>query len=208
MAALAKPFDYTAFDKIESEDDGSPAVSYSQEQLEAAIAEARADLMVEINEEHRSATATALSEIADALETAITDSGSQLRIHCEAVTLAAREIVHAYCATAAETFTSDKAMAMIDHYCEHACAMEADLMVPPSTPKKLLTELRKEISSRHPGASISISTDKALKAGDIRLAWRGGAMEHNTTDMARQIDEIFDAIPDASEKMKAKEPAK
>lgn len=203
MAAAAKPFDFAEFDAPMQEPNDTPAIAltttaapaktYSQDELDAAIAEACTNAVTSI------AAAEALKQTAllDAIAARLADGTNTeftgVEDHIDALTNVAEAIVTEYCRASAIAHPVDAATAMVARYLHAANdGANAALIVPADTTKRAKTAIEKALAERG-GDHVTIATDNALSRGELRLEWRGGAMTQNHDDLAKQIKDLFAA---------------
>jgi len=201
MAAAAKPFDFAEFNAPAQQPVAEPSLAlaptptrektYSQDQLDAAIADARADTVKSI------AAGEALKQTAllDTIAARLTDAADAETIgvenHIGTLTDIAETIVTEFCKSAAIAHPVDAAVAMLDRYLRATDTdAGATLILPASTTKRAQTSIQKALAERG-GDHIAIATDSALSRGELRLDWRGGAMTQTHDALAKQIKDLF-----------------
>lgn len=205
MAAAAKPFDFAAFDAppahigdqhviaTTSAPLTSPAKTYSQEALDTAIADARADAEKTIVAAEAVKQTARLESIAVRLADTADTEMAGIENHIETLTNVAEAIVTEFCKATAIAHPVDTAIALLERYLRAAeDSAGASLVLPADTTKRTKTAIEKALAE-HGGDYIGLTTDNALLRGELRLEWRGGAMSQTHDALAAQIKDLLAA---------------
>ncbi len=199
MAAAARPFDFSAFDApapltptpVASEPE--PATSYTQAELDEAVAQARKDAVKSIAAREALNQTALLESISSRLTETTVAEIDRVAEHIDMLTDVAETIVKEFCITSAAAQQSEAALAMVDRFLRATDdAAGATIVLPAKTAKRGLARIKKAIAERA-GDQVTVTTDAALSPGEIRLEWRGGAMARNHDDINAQIEAIFAA---------------
>jgi|GEM_PF-3232037 len=198
MPAAATPFDFNDFDapvaapapiKMRTK----PAVTYTQAELDDAIAEARKDAVKAIAAAEAIKQTALMDEIAARLNRSLDAENARIAQHVETLTAIAENIVTTFCADAGLARQGDIALGMVDRFLQASeTRAEATLVIPAKTSKRCRARIEKALADRE-ADHVAIVADKAMAQGDARLEWRGGAMAQSGDDIQEQIKALFSA---------------
>lgn len=203
MPAAAKPFDFAEFDAPTPESDRAPAIAlapspapaktYSQEELDAAIADTRADAAKSIAATQALKQTALLETIAAHLADTADTEIAGIESHIEALTNLAETVVTEYCKAAGIAHPVDAAIEMLERYLRAADdSAGATLVLPSKTTKRARAAIAKALAERG-GDHIAIASDETSSRGEMRLEWRGGAMTQSHDALEKQIKGLFAA---------------
>lgn len=192
MSALAKPFDYTSFDPAEPAPAEPQERTYSQAELEEAVAAARKQALETARSEEATRQTLALTDIATALSDEIEKARDERNIQIDYLTEIAERLVTQCCLNAITNIQKETALGLVKkHLTAEATVMRAVLYVSVKTTARTKNNIKQAIADIDPEHAISIETDQTLRPGEIRLAWRGGELARLDETMKTQITEIF-----------------
>lgn len=205
MPAAAKPFDFAEFDAPTPDSDDAPTIAlataaapapaktYSQEEMDAAVASARADAAKSVAAEEALKQTALLNAIAARFTDTADAETVGMERHIETLTNLAETIVTKYCKAVGVAHPVDAALAMLDRYLRAADeSAGATLVLPVKTTKRTRTAIEKALAQRG-SDHIAIATDESLSRGEMRLEWRNGAMTQNHDALEKQIKDLFAA---------------
>ncbi|MEM8770913.1 MAG: hypothetical protein AAGD92_04595 [Pseudomonadota bacterium] len=199
MPALRKPYSFETFD-APSEDPApettAPAdIVYSQEDLDAACAEVRKETLADIQTQHLASQTMHLKAIVDALEIQTHSVDQAIRSYRDEITEAAKAFCEAYGVSSAAQESVDAALDILKTYLDRTDdAAPATLYLSEKADQSALDAIKTELKARNAHKQISVAVDTELKPGDIRLAWRDGALRRSHNDMRDQIEQHFNAL--------------
>ncbi|MBT8473736.1 MAG: hypothetical protein HKN14_14330 [Marinicaulis sp.] len=207
MAAVAKPFQFSAFDDVTDSAADAPG---SEPLAPADEPAAHADLNILRAEAERAALNTILAREAakqTALLTQIADmlnrGAASERDAIEARISSFRNLFHAatekICLGVALQKKTAAASDLIDRYLESQHDGErATLYVTEKAAAQMITFLQKGLEERGAGNLIEIKTDATLTQGEARIRWRDGAMVRDHASLLRSIEDLFGGPKTAS----------
>lgn len=203
MPAAATPFDFSDFDapaaaptpiKMRTK----PAVTYTQGELDNAIAEARKDAVKAIAAAEAIKQTALMDEIAARLNQSREAENERIAQHIETLTAIAENIVTTFCADAGLARQGDMALGLVDRFLRASeTRAEATLVISAKTSKRCRARIEKALAGRD-ADHVALVTDKAMAQGDARLEWRGGAMAQSGDEIRQQIKALFSATRDAA----------
>jgi flagellar biosynthesis/type III secretory pathway protein FliH len=188
MTALAAiPYDFNELRETEA---GRP--SYSEEDLEKACAEARANALRESIISVAQKQTEVIDKLLAHIETSRDFFYSAIEEQRETLTQTARTFIERYFRNIATKRETDTALALLDDY----LAMAPDkkpvaLALPEGIDDDVTALLQDSLNERNVSDFVELTTRGNIADGDCRIEWRGGAMARNLDEMLEEIDRIF-----------------
>jgi flagellar biosynthesis/type III secretory pathway protein FliH len=200
------PFSFQFFDEPSDAPD-QKTLTIAQVDIDAAFAAGRDE---GIEEGRRAALdslvaaeADALRAIAEVLVSEKNTTRDWLVEEAERLRAAARAVVSHICLTFATTHELETATQLVNRL----IAVSTDraptsLLISKSATKEIRTRLEAMIADKKLDDYITVQTDKALRPGDVRLSWRGGAVQQTHEEIRAVIDMALAEPVDEKELMK------